>query len=218
MMDPLGDALPARLHRRLSEPLPGRRAHRLMASELAYGRHFGPPAWNAKPAAVLALLYPYARRWWVPLILRPKTMLVHAGQVALPGGTVECDESVERCAAREFEEELGAGAESVTVLGRLSSLYVFASNFWVTPCVAIAGERPSFVPDGREVARLLECELDAIMDPRVRDSRVVDHRGIRFAMRFLRCHDDAIWGATAMILAELAVVVSDAQALPAVTG
>ncbi len=149
MIDPLRDDLPRALQQRLGEPLPGPPAQRQLTSELAYGRHFGPPAWNARQAAVLVLLYPHAQAWRVPLTQRPEHMIDHAGQISLPGGTNECDESPEQCAVREYTEELGTRrAQVVQLVGRLSPLYVFASNFWVIPCVAVT-ERASGVSPER---------------------------------------------------------------------
>jgi 8-oxo-dGTP pyrophosphatase MutT (NUDIX family) len=214
MIDPLGDGLPAMLVRRLCEPLPGPRAQRLLASELAYGRHFGPPLWNARHASVLVLLYPHHHGWCLPLTKRPDHMVDHAGQISLPGGTNECDESAERCALREYAEELGAALESVQVVGRLSPLYVFASNFWVTPCVAVTPECPTFHPNAVEVARLIEMKLPQLWDPAGRSTHVIERRGIRFRARDILCGEDRIWGATGMILAELADVTAEAMGVP----
>ncbi len=209
MIDPLDDQLPARLAWRLAQPLPGRDAHRQLAAELAYGRHFGPPASDARPASVLVCLYPQAGQWYIPLTMRPTHMLDHAGQVSLPGGTNEACETAEQCALREYQEELGADTEQLIVLGRLTSIYVFASNFHVTPCVAIAPRTPKFDPNPHEVARVLELAVALLIDPRRRSTHVIERRGYRFATRNIRCGDDRIWGATAMILAETARVIAE---------
>lgn len=214
MIDPLGDGLPAMLVRRLREPLPGPLAQRLMASELAYGRHFGPPLWNARHAAVLVLLYPHHNGWCLPLTQRPEHMIDHAGQISLPGGTNECDESPEQCALREYTEELGAAWEGVQVVGRLSPLYVFASNFWVIPCVAVTSDCPAFHPNAVEVARVIELPLPHLWDPERRSSHVIERRGIRFHARDIVCGEDRIWGATGMILAELAEVSAEVLNVP----
>src|SRR5215510_12971597 len=101
------DDLPDRLARRLRLPLPGPAAQRTMESELAYGRHLGPPRLDARPAAVVALLHLIDDRWHMPLMVRPETLAHHAGQSSLPGGMVEPGETSEEAAIRELEEELG---------------------------------------------------------------------------------------------------------------
>lgn len=214
MIDPMGDQFPTRLTARLSEPLPGPRAHRLMTSELAYGRHFGPCAWNARRASVLVLLYPREGQWCLPLTKRPEHMLDHAGQISFPGGTEELGESAERCALREYEEELGASAGEVTVVGRLTPLFVFASNFWVTPCVAVTESVPAFRPNVVEVARVIELPLAFLWDPARRGTHTIDRRGLRFVARDIICGQDRIWGATGMILAELAQVTAETCGVP----
>jgi 8-oxo-dGTP pyrophosphatase MutT (NUDIX family) len=210
MIDPLHDALPEKLQRRLRHRLPGAGAQRQLASELAYGRHFGPPAWDARRAAVLIVLYPHAGTWHLPLTERPDHMVDHAGQISLPGGTSECDESPEQCAVREYTEELGVPGGAVQLVGRLSPLYVFASNFWVVPCVAVAAQRPVFQPNAREVARVIELPLPRLWDPQGRSWHVIARRGMRFRAPDIVWGADRIWGATGMILAELSAVSAEA--------
>lgn len=207
MLDPLHDQLPARIARRLTAPLPGRNAHRRMVSELAYGRHAGPPAWDVRPAAVLACLYPHGGRWHIPLTLRPADMVDHAGQVSLPGGMNEPGETAEACALREYEEELGDKGERLTILGRLTPLYVPPSNFMVTPCLAAAPTPPRLTPNPREVERVLTLPLDALLDVSYRGTHVLSRERQSFGTRHIRCGDVLVWGATAMILAEIGDVI-----------
>ncbi len=201
-LDPLGDQLPGRLRHRLTRDLPGREAQREFAPPLAYGRHYGPPAAGARRAAVLILLYPHQDRWWLPLTLRPRHMVDHAGQISFPGGAMELGESAETCAVRECEEELGVGAGSLRPLGRLTPLYIFGSNFRVTPCVAVAEKRPAFDPNPAEVAELLEMELHGLAEARCRTVEPMRRRGIEYACPCIRHANHRIWGATSMMLGE----------------
>lgn len=209
-MSELPNDLPDRLTRRLAEPLPGRAAQHGFAPELAYGRHHGPPPPSARQAAVVAMIYPYGDRWHLPLILRPDQMRDHAGQISLPGGMLERGESPEQAALREWHEEVGHDPAGCTVLGRLTPLYVFASDFLVTPLVAVSSERPQFTVNAREVAELIEIRLDALLD----DLCIGEHRIVRGSLEFSTPHfefDGArVWGATCLILAELRTVVRQA--------
>ena len=212
MLDPLGDQLPARLARRLQRPLPGRTAHRRMVSELAYGRQAGPPAWDVRLAAVLACLYARGGQWHIPLILRSTDMPDHAGQVSLPGGMTEPGETSETCALREYEEELGDSSERLRLLGRLTSLYVPPSNFLVTPCVAVAPTPPRLRPNPREVEQVLTLPLDALLDINRHGTHVLRSRQWQhFETRHIRCGEHLVWGATAMILAEVGAVIAEVQ-------
>src|SRR2546421_5104540 len=93
---------------RVGAGLPGRAAQRVMAHRLAYGRHHGPVPDDARRAAVLLALHRTPAGWSIPAILRPETMKAHAGQVSLPGGLVEANETLVQAALREVGEELGA--------------------------------------------------------------------------------------------------------------
>jgi 8-oxo-dGTP pyrophosphatase MutT (NUDIX family) len=208
-LDPLNDQLPWRLRRRLSDTLPGRNAHRDFSPPLAYGRHFGPPSADARPAAVLVLLYPDRDRWRLPLTLRPEHMVDHAGQISFPGGAIEAGESPELCAAREYEEELGADASGLIQLGRLTPIYIFGSNFTVIPCVAVSLQRPEFVPNPAEVAQVLELEIDALVDPNCRAVEPMRRRGVDYRCPCIRHDGHRIWGATSMMLGEFSRVLRE---------
>ena len=202
--------LPERIARRLAEPLPGAAAHARFASDLCYGRHAMPPFPDARHAAVLVLLYPDRGAWHLPLILRPQHMAIHAGQVSFPGGEAHCGEGAEQAALREFEEELGVPPDAMGLLGRLSPLYVFVSNYLVTPCVAWASSRPAFVANPAEVDQVLELPLSTLQDPGARGVHWVRREGIEYRAPHIEFRGHRIWGATAMMLAELASVLEDA--------
>jgi 8-oxo-dGTP pyrophosphatase MutT (NUDIX family) len=201
--------LPSRLRDRLRRPLPGRAAQRPFSPPLAYGRHFGPPAEDARAAAVLVLVYPHQDRWRLPLTLRPDHMVDHAGQISFPGGAMEAGESPEACAAREYEEELGASARRLTHLGRLTPLYIFGSNFTVMPVVAASEQRPTFVPNPAEVAQLLELDLAALTDRHSRTLEPMRRRGVDYRCPCIRCAEHRIWGATSMMLGEFSQVLRE---------
>ncbi|MCI0361851.1 MAG: CoA pyrophosphatase [Planctomycetaceae bacterium] len=174
-----------------------------MAPEMAYGRHHGPLPASVRRAAVLVVLQPASAGWSIPATLRPATMKDHAGQVALPGGLIEAEETPQESALREFIEELGPSSTDIEILGLLSPVFVFISNFEVTPLLAISHQPLVFRPNPTEVAEVVHIGVDDILNPACRGSHVV-RRG-EFATRaphFLVAGHQ-IWGATSLILAEL---------------
>lgn len=200
-----------RLAERLRWPLPGARAQAALQPELGYGRYFGPPPRGAVPAAVMVLLFPQQDRWHLPLTLRPASMAQHAGQISLPGGLVEPGESTAQAALRELEEELGVRPESVTPLGELSPVFLYRSNFAVTPWLAVAGETPRWRPNPSEVAELLEVPLAHLSDPAARGRQARASGGVSFSAPCFHWGGHAIWGATSLILAELLAVVGELE-------
>ncbi len=195
-----------RWRERLGQPLPGRAAQSRMAPDLSYGRHSDRPAWNARPAAVMALLYRRGKRWQLPLTVRPPHLNDHAGQICLPGGALQAGETPDEAALRELREEVGVGPEGVQIVGSLSRINLFVSNFSVTPCVAVTSEAPQFAVDPGEVAELIELPLDALLDPCIRGHDRIPGRAIPISAPFYEFDGHRIWGATAMMLSELAAV------------
>ncbi len=150
----------------------------------------------------MLLLFREQGTWRIPLTLRPPELVNHGGQISFPGGRIEAGESVEEAALRELQEELGIEAAGVRILGRLSPVYVFASNFLVTPCVATVDGVPEFTPCPREVADLITPGLDSLADPGARSLITIERRGLRFVAPCIRHANHCIWGATSMMLAE----------------
>lgn len=201
------------LAKRLAAPLPGRLTQRAMAPELAYGRHHGPAATEARQAAVLVPIVPHSLRGWsIPAVLRPTHMKTHAGQVSLPGGSVDPGETAEMTALREFEEELGVPRSAVQVLGRLSPIYVFLTDFLVTPVVAIAPQPLQLHPSPAEVAAVVDLPLDDLTNPLCRSSHRFQRRGLTFHAPHFAIGGQRVWGATGLILAEFAALLPGAEA------
>lgn len=204
MNDRLNENLCRSISARLAKPpLPGRAAQRVLEPTLCYGRHFGPPTYRAREAAVTILLYPQAGEWYLPLTVRPATLPAHAGQISLPGGAIDAGESTAQAALRELEEELGVPSGDVSLLGSLTPIYVFVSEYRVHPWVTAVEARPRFNPSAGEVGEMLEVPLAHLLDPAHRGRHTRRQRGIELSVPHFRWGRHRIWGATAMILNEL---------------
>ncbi len=199
------------LEARLAQPLPGWRGQAPFQPELSFGRHRGPTPLGARPAAVLLLIYPGQLGWHVPLMLRPLHMPDHGGQVSLPGGMIETGESSQQAALREYSEELGAPPDHVKLLGPLTPLYLFASNFQISPWVGCVSARPTWSPSQREVERLLEIPLTHLLAPESVGHVERRQRGLAFRAPCFKWQSERIWGATCMILAEFIAVVRELE-------
>jgi 8-oxo-dGTP pyrophosphatase MutT (NUDIX family) len=197
------------LRARLQGPMPPCAARSRFAPSLSYGRHFGPAPATARDAAVIILFYQADDQWRLPLTLRPETMMAHAGQISLPGGEIEPGETSQAAALRELEEELGVPATSVEILGSLSPLYVFVSNFLVTPWVAMAAKPIAFRPNPGEVAEVLDASVAWLADP-ANHGVSQYHRGdLEFSAPHFSWGEHRIWGATGMILGELTALLDE---------
>ncbi len=200
------DRVRERLLRGLREPLPGPAAQRAMAPRPRPGWRPGRTPPGSRPAAALLLLYAREGRAWLPLTLRPPHLARHAGQVSLPGGAVEDGEDIATAALREAGEEIGLAEPAVEILGRLSPLYVPASGFELHPVVAALPGPPLLRPDPKEVTRILQVALDRLAHPRARAHEWRSWGGLRLRVPFFLVEGERVWGATAMILAELLAV------------
>jgi 8-oxo-dGTP pyrophosphatase MutT (NUDIX family) len=127
----------------------------------------------------------------------------HQAQISFPGGRKEPQETISQAALREAREELGILPESVRVLGELTPLYIPPSNFCIYPVVATTLERPVFSPSPKEVSEAIEVPLTHLLDPRNRHEEEWEIRNMKVTVPFFEFKGHKVWGATAMVLAEL---------------
>ncbi len=195
----------------LAQKLPGEPAHRLMSPTLR-GDNLKSPT-NPPPAkksAVLVLLYlDEMGQVMFPLIQRPTYNGAHSAQVSLPGGKSEpTDIDLIHTALREAQEEIGINPEKVEVLGKLSDIFIWVSNFVVTPIVGFYHEKPVFQKEDKEVDAIIETELYDIINLEKRKEGTVLARGkYNIQTPYFHIDDRVVWGATAMMLSEFSIIV-----------
>ncbi|HEY1058056.1 MAG TPA: CoA pyrophosphatase [Limnobacter sp.] len=156
----------------------------------------------------------------VPIVLREHGLQVlltqrtahlndHAGQISFPGGRSEPEDGhpVET-ALRETEEEVGLHRQHIEVLGTMP-VYQTATNFLVTPVVALVQPEFDLTLDSFEVAEVFEVPLDFLMNPANHQTRSLQTpMGPRtfYAMPYPAPEGGReyfIWGATAAMIRNL---------------
>ncbi|MFB0565795.1 MAG: CoA pyrophosphatase [Candidatus Aminicenantaceae bacterium] len=154
-------------------------------------------------AGVLVLLYPWRNQLHLVLTRRTDRVEFHQGQISFPGGRQEPGESFEQAALREAREELEILPESIRILGELTPLYIPPSNYCIYPVVATANKRPDFRPSLLEVAEVIEVPLGHLLDPQntLKETWTIRSSDVMVPFYFFKGHK--IWGATAMVIAEL---------------
>jgi 8-oxo-dGTP pyrophosphatase MutT (NUDIX family) len=137
------------------------------------------------------------------LTVRTSDLNYHSGQISLPGGGWEAgDASLQETALREAHEEIGITTDGLEILGALTPLYIPPSRNVIHPFVAYMPQRPTFDPDPREVAELLEVPLHLLLDPATQREEDWIWRGAPLHVPFYAVGGHKVWGATAIVLAE----------------
>ncbi|MAC17114.1 MAG: coenzyme A pyrophosphatase [Flavobacteriales bacterium] len=195
---------------RAGHPLPGEEAHLdLMPfgrTSARAAREHGTVGKDFREASVFIGIEPDGR---FAMIERTLGGGVHGGQMALPGGRREAGESLLDCALREWREELGLGSDVVPLHQpvALTEVHVAPSRFVVRPFVAPVCLPDALNPDPLEVARVHRVALLDVMDSGRRTVQKVHAGGGQgftiHAPGFALPRVPFIWGATAMMLAEL---------------
>ena len=202
------------LKERLRQPLPGRSAQERMMGRVVASPPVVPD--NARLSAVLCLLFPVGDALHMLLMKRREDKTAHSGQVSFPGGRHEPeDPDLLATALREAYEEVGVMPAGVAVVGALTPLYIPVSNFNVFPFVGYMPERPNYTLSDNEVSYTIEVSLDELLHPERKIITDVYSPAATYKIKNVHAYNlndgTLIWGATAMIISELEVALSEMQ-------
>lgn len=107
------------------------------------------------------------------LTFRTSRLRNHAGQWALPGGSIDAGETPEKTALRELSEEVGLVLGPKDILGRLDD-FVTRSGYSITPIVIWAGNIPELLPNPQEVESIHRIPFAELMRP---DAPIIEESG-----------------------------------------
>ena len=200
------------LRDRLQQPLPGTAGQERMAARVKPMPDKIPN--NARPSAVLCVLYNVEDKLTLLLIKRTADGKAHSGQIGFPGGKQErSDADMKATALREAHEEVGIHSADVDILGALTPLYIPVSNFQVYPFVAYAKTRPVFNLSESEVSAIVEIPVDELLHEENKTIVNVTSPIMPEILRSVRAYKmpegGIIWGATAMIISELETLLEE---------
>jgi len=138
------------------------------------------------------------------LIRRSKHLRYHAGQIGLPGGRQEPDESLLQTAIRETEEEIGVSLRQEDIVGSLRSIYIPPSDFTLAPFVAWLDQEPQITLQADEVESLIVIPFNSLAAPESQTTApVVRDNGDSIEVPCYLHEDNVVWGATALVISEL---------------
>ena len=152
------------------------------------------------PAAVLLPLLGRPQGVQVLFAKRSEEVPHHKGQISFPGGVVStADPSRLHTVLREAREEIGLSSETVEILGSLDDTEA-TTQFVVTPFVGLIGSPAQYVPDGKEIERIIEIPLQTLRDPAIFKVEEWELNGRRRLIYVYHYEGEVIWGVTARIL------------------
>ncbi len=176
---------------------------------------------GAKVGAVVVLLWQELEETKILLMRRTNTGGTHSGQISFPGGQMDAtDGSLTYTALRELQEEMGIkwmtlngnSTNTTTVVGSLTPLYIPPSNFYVQPILCISNGKPVIHASVAEVEEVLILSTNDIFANKkmVNVSRSDDASVQMETIAYQPTENITIWGATAMMLAEIEIILKDA--------
>ena len=185
----------------LSKGLPGLKSQLIAAPPFRANSFTDKDVMEARKASVVFIIYPNDNKWEGVLIKRASYDGVHSKQIAMPGGEREpADVSDLYTAIRECEEEIGVRLKKAQIIGALSPLYIPPSSFYVRPYLAYLESKPQFNIDPKEVEEVLFISMKRLCSENLWAE--FDMKGVQ--VPGFELDGNVVWGATAMMLAEIA--------------
>ena len=157
---------------------------------------------SLKDAAILVALFEKDGEYCFPMIKRPENVKNHPGQIALPGGAKEEEESLEETALREAQEEIGIDTDKVEIIGKLTPIPVPVSGYLVQTYIGIIDEEPEWKLSNDEVADFFILKLSELIGADNGYYEKWNLRGFDAKVPIFKIGDLKIWGATASVLSE----------------
>ena len=151
---------------RSNNDLPGWNSHKKMAVipiNSLTEKVFIPPK-DAKQASVGIIVFKENNKLFFVLTKRTENVEHHKGQVSLPGGAIEKNESAMDASLRETYEEIGINPSTLKILGELSSLYTPVSYFNIHVFLWYSNIKPDIKIDDNEVDKVYKISFDELSD------------------------------------------------------
>ncbi|MGD2003326.1 MAG: CoA pyrophosphatase [Flavobacteriales bacterium] len=157
-----------------------------------------------RKAGVIIHIFQGPQELEVLYMKRPAYDGTHSGQISFPGGELEeFDRDLMAAAFRECEEEVNLGPVEQEFFRAISWLYIPPSNFYVEPFITLGTAAPKVELDPREVDRVFSIPLSKLIDGSlIRQTSIKTTYGTLVVPAY-HWDGEIIWGATAMMTAEL---------------